>query len=89
MQSARGADVEAAQSRSEAWGPPHPTAPQAILSMFSDTDNKVDLGKAIYLIGNEGSLVAYYHGDDIGDPDERLAKIIKSFFDKLKLRFES
>jgi hypothetical protein len=48
----------------------------AILGMFSETDNKVDLGKAIYLIGNEGSLVAYYHGDDIGDPDERLAKII-------------
>ena len=51
----------------------------AILGMFSDTDNKVDLNKAIYLIGNEGSLVAYYHGDDIDDPDERLAKIISHF----------
>jgi hypothetical protein len=50
----------------------------AILGMF-DTDNKVDLDKAIYLIGNEGSLVAYYHGDDIEDSDERLAKIISHF----------
>jgi hypothetical protein len=49
----------------------------AILSMFSDTDNKVDLDKAVYLIGNEGSLVAYYHGSDTDDPDERLAKIIR------------
>ena len=47
-----------------------------ILSMFSDTDNKVDLDRAIYFIGNEGSLVGYYHGGDIDDPDERLAKII-------------
>ena len=49
----------------------------AILGMFSDTDDKVDLDKAIYLIGNEGSLVAYYHGSDSQDPDERLAKIIR------------
>src|ERR1700693_3166939 len=49
----------------------------AILTMFSDTDDKVDLDKAIYLIGNEGSLVAYYHGRDTEDPDERLAKIIR------------
>jgi hypothetical protein len=49
----------------------------AILGMFSDTDNKVDLDKAIYLVGNEGSLVAYYHGGDTEDPDERLAKIIR------------
>jgi hypothetical protein len=48
----------------------------AILAMFSETDRKVDLGKAIFLIGNEGSLVAYYHGDDTNDPDERLTKII-------------
>ena len=48
----------------------------AILGMFSDTDDKVNLDKAIYLIGNEGSLVAYYHGDDTNDPDERLTKII-------------
>ena len=27
------------------------------------------LDKAIYLIGNEGSLVAYYHGGDTEDPD--------------------
>jgi hypothetical protein len=46
--------------------------------MFSDTDNKVDLDKAIYLIGNEGSLVAYYHGDGTKDLDERLAKIRQS-----------
>ena len=38
----------------------------------------MDLGKAIYLSGNEGSLVAYYHGDDIEESDERLAKIIRS-----------
>ena len=50
----------------------------AILAMFSDTNNKVDLDKAVYLIGNEGSLVAYYHGGDTEDPDERLAKIIQS-----------
>ena len=50
----------------------------AILGMFRDTDNKVHLDKAIYLIGNEGSLVAYYHGSDTKDPDERLAKIIQS-----------
>jgi hypothetical protein len=48
-----------------------------ILSMFINTDNKVNLNKAIYLIGNEGSLVAYYHGDDTDDHDERLTKIIK------------
>ena len=36
----------------------------AILAMFSNTDDNVDLDKAIYLIGNEGSLVAYYHGRD-------------------------
>ena len=50
----------------------------AILRMFSDTEDKVNLDKAIYLMGNEGSLVAYYHGGDTKDPDERLAKIIKS-----------
>ena len=50
----------------------------AILGMFSNTEDKVDLDKAIYLIGNEGSLVAYYHGDDTKDPDERLAKIRQS-----------
>ena len=50
----------------------------SLLGMFSDTNNKVNLDKAIYLIGNEGSLVAYYHGSDIKDPDERLAKIIQS-----------
>jgi hypothetical protein len=49
-----------------------------ILGMFSDTDNKVHLNKAIYLIGNEGSLVAYYHGGDTEDLDERLAKIRQS-----------
>jgi hypothetical protein len=49
-----------------------------ILRMFSDTDNKVDLDRAVYLIGNEGSLVAYYHGNDTADPDERLAKIRQS-----------
>ncbi len=49
-----------------------------ILAMFSDTDNKVDLDKAVYLIGNEGSLVAYYHGSDTEDSDERLAKIMQS-----------
>jgi hypothetical protein len=50
----------------------------AILRMFGDTENKVKLDKAIYLIGNEGSLVAYYHGSDTEDPDERLAKIRQS-----------
>ena len=50
----------------------------AILGMFSDTENKVNMDKAIYLIGNEGSLVAYYHGSDTKDPDERLAKIRRS-----------
>ena len=50
----------------------------AILRMFSDTENKVNLDKAIYLIGNEGSLVAYYHGSDTNDSDVRLAKIIQS-----------
>ena len=49
-----------------------------ILGMFSDTENKVNLDKAIYLIGNGGSLVAYYHGSDTMDPDVRLAKIIQS-----------
>ena len=47
----------------------------AILGMFSDTDDKVNLDKAIYVIGNEGSLAAYYHGGDTEDHDERLAKI--------------
>src|SRR5271156_3482062 len=50
----------------------------AILTMFGDTDDKVSLEKAIYVICNEGSLVAYYHGDDIEESDERLAKIIRS-----------
>ncbi len=50
----------------------------AILGMFSDTENKVDLDKAIYLIGNEGSLVAYYHGGDTDDPHKRLEKIRQS-----------
>jgi hypothetical protein len=50
----------------------------SILKMFGDTENKVSLDKAIYLIGNEGSLVAYYHGSDTNDPDERLAKIRQS-----------
>src|SRR5271154_3056601 len=48
----------------------------AILALFSNTDDNVDMDKVIYLIGNEGSLVAYYHGNDTKDPDERLAKII-------------
>jgi hypothetical protein len=51
----------------------------AILGMFSDTDNKVNLNKAIYVVGNVGSLVAYYHGDDLDDPDERLVKIISHY----------
>ena len=46
--------------------------------MFGDTDDKVNLDEAIYVIGNEGSLVAYYHGGDTKDPDERLAKIRQS-----------
>ena len=50
----------------------------AILGVFGDTDDKVKLDKAIYVIGNEGSLVAYYHGDDTDVPDERLAKIVRS-----------
>jgi hypothetical protein len=50
----------------------------AIFGMFSDTDDKVDLAKAIYLIGNQGSLVAYYRGGDTEDPDERLEKIRQS-----------
>ena len=50
----------------------------AILRMFSDTDSKVDLDKTIYLIGNEGSLVAYYHGNETEDLEERLAKIRQS-----------
>jgi hypothetical protein len=49
----------------------------AIFGMFGDTDDKVSLDNAIYVIGNEGSLVAYYHGGDTKDPDERLAKIIR------------
>ncbi len=50
----------------------------AILGLFSNTDSNVDLDKAIYLIGNEGTLVAYYHGGDTEDSDERLAKIRQS-----------
>ena len=50
----------------------------AILALFSNTDDSVDLDKVIYLIGNEGSLVAYYHGGDTEDADERLAKIRQS-----------
>ena len=49
----------------------------AIFDMFGDTDDKVNLDNAIYVIGNEGSLVAYYHLGDTKDPDERLAKIIR------------
>ena len=49
-----------------------------ILGMFGDTESKVHLDKAIYLIENDGSLVAYYHGSDTKDTDERLAKIIQS-----------
>jgi len=61
----------------------------AILGMFSDTDDKVDLNKAIYLIGNEGSLVAYYHGSETEDPDERLAKITQSSTNSyMDLRFK-
>ena len=48
-----------------------------ILRLFGNTDDNVDLDKVIYLIGNEGSLVAYYHGNDTKDPDERLAKITR------------
>ena len=50
----------------------------AILALFSNTDDSVDLDKVIYLIGNEGSLVAYYHGNDTEDIDERLRKIMQS-----------
>jgi hypothetical protein len=50
----------------------------AILALFSNTDDSVDLDKVIYLIGNEGSLVAYYHGNDTEDPDERIEKIRQS-----------
>jgi hypothetical protein len=50
----------------------------SILALFKNTDDNVDLSKVIYLIGNEGSLVAYYHGNDTGDPDERLRKIRQS-----------
>jgi hypothetical protein len=61
----------------------------AILDMFSNTDDKVDLDKAIYLVGNEGSLVAYYHGSETEDPDERLAKITQSSTSSyLDLRFK-
>ena len=49
----------------------------AILGLFSNTDENVDLSKVIYLIESEGSLVAYYHGNDTKDPDERLAKITR------------
>jgi hypothetical protein len=49
----------------------------AILGLFSNTDETVDLSKVIYLIESEGSLVAYYHGNDTKDPDERLAKITR------------
>ena len=48
------------------------------INYVSDTDDKVDLDKAIYLIGNQGSLVAYYRGGDTEDPDERLEKIRQS-----------
>jgi hypothetical protein len=50
----------------------------AILHLFSNTDDNVDLDKVIYLVGNEGSLVAYYHGNDTEDLDERLRKIRQS-----------
>jgi hypothetical protein len=61
----------------------------SILGMFSDTDNKVDLDRAIYLIGNEGSVVAYYHGSETDDPEERLAKITQSATSSyLDLRFK-
>ena len=43
----------------------------AILNMFGDTDDKVSLNNAIYVICNEGSLVAYYHGDDTDHLDGR------------------
>jgi hypothetical protein len=49
----------------------------AILALFSNTNDKVDLSKVIYLIESEGSLVAYYHGNDTKDPDERLTKITR------------
>ena len=50
----------------------------AILALFSNTDDNMDLDKVIYLVGNEGSLVAYYHGNDTEDPDERIEKIRQS-----------
>ena len=50
----------------------------SILHLFSNTNDNVDLDKVIYLIGNEGSLVAYYHGNDTEDIDERLRKIMRS-----------
>ena len=50
----------------------------AILALFSNTDDSVDLDKVIYLIGNEGSLVAYYHGNDTENADERIEKIRQS-----------
>jgi hypothetical protein len=50
----------------------------SIVTMFGDTDDKVSVDKAIYVICNDGSLVAYYHGDDTDDQDERLAKIVRS-----------
>jgi hypothetical protein len=50
----------------------------AILAMFSDIDDKVDLTKAIYLTSKAGSLVAYYHGGDTDGPDEPITKIRQS-----------
>jgi hypothetical protein len=50
----------------------------AILALFSNTDDNMDLDKVIYLVGNEWSLVAYYHGNDTEDPDERIEKIRQS-----------
>lgn len=49
-----------------------------ILRMFRDTDNRVHLDKAIYRFGGAGSLVAYYHGNDTEDSDERLKNIRQS-----------
>ena len=62
----------------DAWADKLRSIRLEIFGMFSDTENKVNLDKAIYLIGNKGSLVAYYHGSDTKDPDERLAKIRQS-----------
>jgi hypothetical protein len=45
--------------------------------MFGDTDDKVNLDKAIYVIGNKGSWLRTITGCDTEDPDERLAKIIR------------